>query len=207
MSPELIAPQRFGFKNSHPTKFSDCYALGMVVYETISGKLPFHEHTDLTVITKVLEGEHPPRGAGFTKTLWEMLELCWVPQPNNRPSIESVLRCLEAVSTLSEPPYLGVEGETREDGNDWDSAINPGVPNWASGTIMTKRTTTYSGLDDPRLKTWSPGLSFKPDVDSLGREVTGLDFSTTQTDSDGVSASQVSTIYHAGPGLHIKRNA
>ena len=60
MSPELIAPQRFGFKNSRPTKPSDCYALGMVIYETISGNLPFHEHTDLAVFAKVLEGERPP---------------------------------------------------------------------------------------------------------------------------------------------------
>jgi len=43
MSPELIAPERFGFKISRPTRASDCYALGMVIYETVSGKLPFHK--------------------------------------------------------------------------------------------------------------------------------------------------------------------
>jgi hypothetical protein len=54
-------------KSSRPTESSDCYALGMVVYETISGNLPFHEDTDLTVFVKVLEGERPLRGAGFRK--------------------------------------------------------------------------------------------------------------------------------------------
>jgi serine/threonine protein kinase len=77
MSPELIAPQRFGLKSCHPTESSDCYALGMVIYETISGKLPFHEDTDLTVFVKVLEGERPPRGAKFKEGLWRMLEHCW----------------------------------------------------------------------------------------------------------------------------------
>jgi serine/threonine protein kinase len=63
MSPELIDPQRFGLKGSRPTRSSDCYALGMVIYETISGNLPFHEHTDLTVFVKVLEGRaSSPRG-------------------------------------------------------------------------------------------------------------------------------------------------
>ena len=33
MSPELLVPDRFGVSDSRPTKQSDCYALGMVVYE------------------------------------------------------------------------------------------------------------------------------------------------------------------------------
>jgi len=33
MSPELLDPDRFGFADDRPTKQSDCYALGMVVYE------------------------------------------------------------------------------------------------------------------------------------------------------------------------------
>jgi len=102
MSPELIAPERFGFKSSRPTKASNCYALGMVIYETISGNLPFHKHTDLAVAMKVLEGEYPPRGMRFTKGLWRMLEQCWVSQPNNRPSIEDLHRCLGASITETE---------------------------------------------------------------------------------------------------------
>jgi hypothetical protein len=117
MGPELIDPQRFGFENSRPTKSSDCYALGMVIYETVSGNLPFHEHSDLTVVMKVLAGERPPRGAGFAEELWKTLEQCWVPQPNNRPSIEDVLQCLEMVSGLLEPHSLGEE--TEEDGENW----------------------------------------------------------------------------------------
>ena len=33
MSPELLYPKEFGFKECRPTKPSDCYALGMVIYE------------------------------------------------------------------------------------------------------------------------------------------------------------------------------
>jgi serine/threonine protein kinase len=33
MSPELLDPDRFGITDYRPTKQSDCYALGMVVYE------------------------------------------------------------------------------------------------------------------------------------------------------------------------------
>ena len=99
MGPELIDPQRFGFKNSRPTEFSDCYALGMVIYETISGHLPFHEYTNLTVFVKVLEGERPSRQSGFVDSLWEMVELCWAPQTTARPRIEDVLLRLEEVTS------------------------------------------------------------------------------------------------------------
>ena len=116
MSPELIAPERLGFKNGRPRKSSDCYALGMVIYETISGHLPFHEDTDLTVFAKVLDGKHPPREVWFKNSLWEMLERCWEPQPNARPGIEDVLRCLETEVNL---PRLDVAME--EDGDGWDS--------------------------------------------------------------------------------------
>ena len=45
MGPELINPEQSGLNDNWPTKSSDCYALGMVIYETISGKVPFHKHS------------------------------------------------------------------------------------------------------------------------------------------------------------------
>ena len=128
MSPELIEPKRFGFTKSRPTKSSDCYALGMVIYETISGNLPFHEHTDLNVVMMVSKGECPPRGVRFTGSLWEMLELCWASHPSSRPSIEDVLQGLEAVSKLPEPPSPGVDEEMEGGGDYWNSSnSSPGV--------------------------------------------------------------------------------
>ena len=103
MSPELLDPEKFNLKDGRPTKHSDCYALGMVVYEVLSGKVPFFGYTHPIVIVKVLAGEHPrrPQGTGgvwFTDHVWTVLERCWTPQPGNRPNIEDVLQCLEQVS-------------------------------------------------------------------------------------------------------------
>lgn len=33
MNPELLYPDKFGIEDPRPTMQSDCYALGMVVYE------------------------------------------------------------------------------------------------------------------------------------------------------------------------------
>ena len=122
MSPELIDPQRFGFKKGCPTKSSDCYALGMVIYEIISGSLPFHEYADLAVFMKVSKGEIPPRGARFTRSLWKVLGLCWASHTNNRPSIKGVLQGLEVASNLSEPPSPGVGEEMGNDSGSWRTA-------------------------------------------------------------------------------------
>ena len=76
MSPELIYPEQFGLEESSPTKLSDCYALGMVIYEIITGNVPFHEQAAPAVSVKVTKGERPTRGAKFTDSLWVVVEWC-----------------------------------------------------------------------------------------------------------------------------------
>ena len=103
MSPELLDPEPFGLNDSCPTKESDCYALGMVIYEVLSGQMPFYQWKGLVVIRKVVSGERPGRPQGtravwFTDDLWAMLELCWKSQPRDRPSLTALLRCLEDVT-------------------------------------------------------------------------------------------------------------
>jgi len=100
MSPELLDPERFGLKKSRPTKESDCYALGMVIYEVLSGQIPFHPSAPFIVIAKVLEGKRPARPEGergrlFTNAIWRLLELSWEEQPRDRPNAKAVLSCLE----------------------------------------------------------------------------------------------------------------
>lgn len=105
MSPERLDPAQFGIKDSRPTKGSDCYALGMVILEVLSSEVPFAQDNNNFIVTnKVLKGEHPerPQGTWFTNDLWGTLQLCWSPQPNNRPTAEAVLRCLIRVS----PPFM-----------------------------------------------------------------------------------------------------
>ena len=109
MSPELFDPGRFGLTESRPTKESDCYALGMVTLEVLSGQAPFAYHADLIVMQKVLGDARPGRpkgakGAWFTDDLWEMLRRCWAARPGNRPSIEAVLECFVQVSRVWKPP-------------------------------------------------------------------------------------------------------
>ena len=117
MSPELLDPESFGLKKSRLTKESDCYALGMVVYEVISGRAPFAPSK--APVLKILRGEHPerPQEARFTDGIWRMLELCWNRQPGDRPSLNTVFRCLQDVA---QPlgAYSDVGGDAETDAND-----------------------------------------------------------------------------------------
>ena len=112
MGPELLSPQRFGFKDSRPTRHSDCYALGMVVYEVLSRRVPFYQDADLVVFGCVFEGKRPERprgaeGAWFTDDVWRILERCWIQKPSSRPSIKDVLQCMEKASRcwIPLPPW------------------------------------------------------------------------------------------------------
>lgn len=133
MSPELIHPQKFGFKKCRLTVASDCYALGMVMYEIISGHMPFRKIPHHAVILEVSNGARPRRKRCFTESLWEMMELCWETQPNARPSIEDVLRRLECISDSQEPPN---SPSCSVDEEGWSSSDDKGSTSDSSGMFV-----------------------------------------------------------------------
>ena len=125
MSPELLHPEQFGLDLSSPTKESDCYALGMVIYEVTSGQAPFASFKEYIVIRKVSEGEYPKRpegakGAWFTDDVWKMLGQCWEIHAQNRLCIQDVLECLEHASSAWKalPPEVNKGAENDE--SEWD---------------------------------------------------------------------------------------
>jgi serine/threonine protein kinase len=114
MSPELLDPESFGLKRSHPTKESDRYALGMVIYEVLNGRAPFFPSK--APVLKILRDERPERprgaqGAWFTDGIWMVLERCWKPHPEDRPSPDTVFRCLQSVTQPLRPPSHVDESE------------------------------------------------------------------------------------------------
>jgi len=144
MSPELLYPEKFGLKKSHLTKESDCYALGMVVYEVLTGKSPFAPRRDPEVVYIVLDGERPRRPEGdegklFTDGIWEVLERCWKHKPSDRPSAKTVLRSLEGNSSPLRPPS-GMDGgvEIDIDSRSVETASGSGMfPPFHSRLVLT----------------------------------------------------------------------
>ena len=133
MSPERLIPDRFGFEDGRATKGSDCYAFGMVIFEVLTGRAPFPRHNDLTVTVRTVDGERPTRPTGpgavwFTDALWGMLEQCWSPQPNVRPTAEAILEHLERgsmawnlLSPTADGSHAGDDDDFRLDDDDFPS--------------------------------------------------------------------------------------
>ena len=151
MSPELLHPELFGFKDSKPTKASDCYALGMVILEVLSGQAPFAGDRDYIVMRKVIDGGRPerPEGAWFKDVLWATLEGCWLPQPEDRPTIEAVLECLGPLSLAWQPLPHSADGDVKRDFND-------------SRSTMSYYCTFLRFTSDFRLKCSCSGLNNSP---------------------------------------------
>jgi len=159
MSPELLDPDRFGFENSRPTKESDCYALGMVMLEVLSGQAPFSRCNGLIVLRKVVEGERPGRprgaeGAWFTAELWEVLWRCWSPQPKSRPTVDTILEHLKQVSTAWQPPAPGACSDVVMDSDDelYSTASGPGRFHYSSLNPGLTFEWKVSGLQTPPLR-------------------------------------------------------
>ena len=116
MSPELLDPGRFGSGIGRPTKQSDCYALGMVVYEVCTNAIfPAVENVGLTyrqvlcgnapyweivnkgaVIYAITEGVRPekPEAAenlGLTEGLWGVVQRCRSVDASARPDVRNIL--------------------------------------------------------------------------------------------------------------------
>ena len=211
MSPELIAPQRFGFEKSRPTKSSDCYALGMVIYETVSGKLPFHRDTDYIVSLKVVGGERPPRGRStkFAGDLWESLEMCWAPRPGDRPSIESVRQRLQKVSNLSVSHSPGGDSKMEEEG-DSDSASGYSAIDYPTGGTIDERSTfDFSVANHTVRRLPSIEATGEVDADCMGGEeivpAPGYNF-VSLTSSDSALLNVLGGPQISPPATETRRN-
>jgi len=125
MSPELIHPSQFGRSDYRPTIESDCYALGMVIYEVLSGSAPFARLMDIIVQRMIVDGVRPERPGGvqeswFTNDLWGMLNRCWAAQSESRPGIGIVFQHLEQISATWRPLPYQAEEDQEEDEDGWD---------------------------------------------------------------------------------------
>jgi len=135
MSPELLDPEKFGSKRSRRTKASDCYALGMVIYEVLSGRIPFSGQPDSAAVLKVLDGVRPaserPRGAEgnlFPHSVWWSMVDCWHRYSDCRPTAWDVLKCFERESESWTPPpplQMGEDSQPADQSTWYSSDLLP----------------------------------------------------------------------------------
>ena len=164
MSPELLDPEN---RDRRQTMHSDCYALGMVMYEVFSGRVPLYQYPSFAIPGKVIGGSRPERpqeeeGVWFTDDVWEVLTRCWAPQPANRPRIKDVLQGLEEASKswVPPPPQLLAAPSTADS------------PTWGFSDIIDPESTDGSGVTPSSHV--APSQPLKPDQEGSVGIVNGV---------------------------------
>ncbi|CAE6457797.1 unnamed protein product [Rhizoctonia solani] len=88
---------------------TDVYALGMTIFETLTGSIPHRDRADMAVIHAVLVRklqparplkEIPQNAKG--DELWGLLERCWSYEPKNRPKASDVRNSLKFEDAIHE---------------------------------------------------------------------------------------------------------
>jgi len=113
MAPELLFPEKFGLPDGRISKQADIYAFGMVVYEVLTGRIPFtgEGRWFAEIIMRVMEGKRPskPENAddiGFGRGTWELVQRCWQENRDRRPTVDDVSKHFQRVVRTSKavPP-------------------------------------------------------------------------------------------------------
>src|SRR5687767_1943143 len=80
MAPEILQGKEY-------TMASDIYSFGMIMWELITGRMPFWDQEyDLELIVKICKGFRPPIIKNTPKGYIELMQESWDSDPNKRPT-------------------------------------------------------------------------------------------------------------------------
>ncbi|CAE6450687.1 unnamed protein product [Rhizoctonia solani] len=98
------APELVIASDCKHTKASDVFALGMTIYEVLTGKVPYHEIKDVApVILRIAQRGTPTRPVTIPdnhesgEMLWTLFTLCWEYAPEGRPVATKVSEMMKAI--------------------------------------------------------------------------------------------------------------
>ncbi len=132
-TPEYMAPEQAAGESAGPA--SDCYAIGMMLYEALTGQLPFPGDTRQMISAKRWSEPRPPHelASGIPADLAQLCVECLRLAPELRPTAPEILRRLDAAAIV-----LG--------------DADPRTPPWSQGSItprLAPSSSSSSAFDSP----------------------------------------------------------
>ncbi|KAJ7036895.1 kinase-like domain-containing protein, partial [Mycena alexandri] len=94
-APEVFHIRSNGDTSLNVSKMSDVYSFGGIIYQVLSGDIPFADiHNDIRVIIAVKDGQRPQQSQSISQINWEFIRRCWDSEPTSRPSLPEIHRFL-----------------------------------------------------------------------------------------------------------------
>jgi len=91
-TPHWMAPELLTSSSSYNSKI-DVYAYGIVLWELVSGQLPFAGLESTQIIAQVLMNDSRPMIPSNTNSFMaDLIKQCWDRNPDNRPSFDEIVR-------------------------------------------------------------------------------------------------------------------
>src|ERR1044071_2147065 len=91
MAPEILQRKEY-------TEASDIYSFGMIMWELITGRVPFRDQSnDIELIIKICKHFRPPIIKDAPKGYTKLMQKCWNSDPNKRPTAINIFRKLSNV--------------------------------------------------------------------------------------------------------------
>ncbi|MEU4688330.1 serine/threonine-protein kinase [Actinoplanes sp. NPDC023714] len=112
-TPHYMAPE--AFHGVTPSPATDVYALGVLLYELVSGHPPYRSDSIPELMRLHAEGQ-PERRPGIPDPLWRIITMCLAGKPRNRPSAADLVTDLSFLArNLHDAPALSRPGAPPED--------------------------------------------------------------------------------------------
>ena len=86
------APELLENNNFSATKECDTYSFAMLMVECITEDAPFSSitHDAVVIHARISKRQYPPRPDGLEDRLWDLMNRCWLLEPDQRPAMELV---------------------------------------------------------------------------------------------------------------------
>ncbi|KIJ08346.1 hypothetical protein PAXINDRAFT_172969 [Paxillus involutus ATCC 200175] len=100
--PELVRQVHADAGVVYPTKSSDVYSFGGLMLYVLSGKQPYEGVRDILITASHLRGKRPvlPVDDERISLHQSLIQRCWTPQANMRPSVEDIMTSLQVLSDV-----------------------------------------------------------------------------------------------------------